>query len=200
MTEQSIAKKGILLDTILIIATIIAFAVIRITNRTLVTGSYSGNYMAAYNTQRFTFIALIVVSIAVMIGAIILLIKSSKKSTGFVLLIISAIVTLVLAFFGLVLGIITWILCGVSISQLRKLQGESEFESSVESNLDFGAVADLKKAAAAKTAETAETAEVSAATESTATANAETVVDVDYEVKTEAPDASVQNETPGTEA
>lgn len=194
MTEQSIAKKGILLDTILIIATIIAFAVIRITNRTLVTGSYSGNYMAAYNTQRFTFIALIVVSIAVMIGAIILLIKSSKKSTGFVLLIISAIVTLVLAFLGLVLGIITWILCGVSISQLRKLQGESEFESSVESNLDFGAVADLKKAAAAKTAET------SAATESTATANAETVVDVDYEVKTEAPDASVQNETPGTEA
>ena len=197
MTEQSIAKKGILLDTILIIATIIAFAVIRITNRTLVTGSYSGNYMAAYNTQRFTFI---VVSIAVMIGAIILLIKSSKKSTGFVLLIISAIVTLVLAFLGLVLGIITWILCGVSISQLRKLQGESEFESSVESNLDFGAVADLKKAAAAKTTETAETAEASAATESTATANAETVVDVDYEVKTEAPDASVQNETPGTEA
>ena len=196
MTEQSIAKKGILLDTILIIATIIAFAVIRITNRTLITGSYSGNYMAAYNTQRFTFIALIVVSIAVMIGAIILLIKSSKKSTGFVLLIISAIVTLVLAFLGLVLGIITWILCGVSITQLRKLQGESD----VESNLDFGAVADLKKAAAAKTTETAETAEASAATESTATANAETVVDVDYEVKTEAPDASVQNETPGTEA
>ena len=78
MTYQIIAKKGILLDTILIIATIIAFAVIRITNRTLVTGSYSGNYMAAYNTQRFTFIALIVVSIAVMIGAIILLIKSSN--------------------------------------------------------------------------------------------------------------------------
>ena len=32
MTEQSIAKKGIILNTVLIIATVIAFIVIKITN------------------------------------------------------------------------------------------------------------------------------------------------------------------------
>ena len=32
MTQQSIAKKGILINTVLIIATVVAFIVIRITN------------------------------------------------------------------------------------------------------------------------------------------------------------------------
>ena len=35
MTEQSIAKKGIILNTVLIIATVVAFIVIKITNQYL---------------------------------------------------------------------------------------------------------------------------------------------------------------------
>ena len=63
------------------------------------------------------------------------------RTPGFILLIVGAVIAGILALLGLVLGIITWILCGVSITQFRKLQGESNFES----NLDFGAVAELKK-------------------------------------------------------
>ncbi len=63
-----------------------------------------------------------------------------KKNTGFILLIVGAVIAGILALLDLVLGIITWILCGVSITQFRKLQGEQ-----LESNLDFGAVAELKK-------------------------------------------------------
>ncbi len=142
MTEQSIAKKGIILNTVLVIATLVAFLVIKITNQYLLSSyGYSGYYMEIYTVQRATFIGLLVVSIAIIIFSIILMTKSRSKNTGFILLIIGAVVAAILAMLGLVLGIVTWILCGVSINQFRKLQGESNFES----NLDFGAVAELKK-------------------------------------------------------
>ena len=49
MTEQSIAKKGIILNTILIIATIVAFIVIKITNSYLNSNfGYSGYYMEMF--------------------------------------------------------------------------------------------------------------------------------------------------------
>ncbi len=142
MTEQSIAKKGIILNTVLVIATLVAFLVIRITNQYLLSSyGYSGYYMEIYTVQRATFIGLLVVSIAIIIFSIILMTKSRSKNTGFILLIIGAALAAILAMRGLMLGIVTWILCGVSINQFRKLQGESNFES----NLDFGAIAELKK-------------------------------------------------------
>lgn len=142
MTEQSIAKKGIILNTVLVIATLVAFLVIKITNQYLLSSyGYSGYYMEIYTVQRATFIGLLVVSIAIIIFSIILMTKSRSKNTGFILLIIGAALAAILAMRGLMLGIVTWILCGVSINQFRKLQGESNFES----NLDFGAIAELKK-------------------------------------------------------
>ena len=142
MTEQSIAKKGIILNTVLVIATLVAFLVIKITNQYLLSSyGYSGYYMEIYTVQRATFIGLLVVSIAIIIFSIILMTKSRSKNTGFILLIVGAALAAILAMRGLMLGIVTWILCGVSINQFRKLQGESNFES----NLDFGAIAELKK-------------------------------------------------------
>ena len=142
MTEQSIAKKGIILNTVLVIATLVAFLVIKITNQYLLSSyGFSGYYMEIYTVQKATFIGLLVVSIAIIIFSIILMTKSRSKNTGFILLIIGAALAAILAMRGLMLGIVTWILCGVSINQFRKLQGESNFES----NLDFGAIAELKK-------------------------------------------------------
>lgn len=142
MTEQSIAKKGIILNTVLVIATLVAFLVIRITNQYLLSSyGYSGYYMEIYTVQRATFIGLLIVSVVVTICSAVLMTKSHGKNTGFILLIVGAVIAGILASRGFVLGIITWILCGVSINQFRKLQGESNFES----NLDFGAVAELKK-------------------------------------------------------
>jgi len=143
MTEQSIAKKGIILNTVLVIATLVAFLVIRITNQYLLSSyGYSGYYMEIYTVQRATFIGLLIVSVVVTICSAVLMTKNHGKNTGFILLIVGAVIAGILASRGFVLGIITWILCGVSITQFRKLQGESNFES----NLDFGAVAELKKA------------------------------------------------------
>lgn len=187
MTEQSIAKKGIILNTILIIATFVAFLVIKITNHFLLSSyGYSGYYMEMYSLQRATLIGLVIVSVATIILAVLLMTKSSSKNTGFILLIIGAIVAAILAMLGLVLGIITWILCGVSIKQFRKNQGESAFES----NLDFGAVAELKKAAGNNTpAQAAPVATSETVVEPEATpveVEAEAApVDVAYEVKSE---------------
>lgn len=181
MTEQSIAKKGIILNTILIIATIVAFIVIKITNSYLTSNfGLSGYYMEMFTLQRATLIGLFIVSLVVTICSAVLMTKTHGKNTGFILLIVGAVIAGILALLGFVLGIITWILCGVSITQFRKLQGESNFES----NLDFGAVAELKKSSdndtSIKAAPVQKTAAVPAEQEAEAAP-----VDVDYEVKSE---------------
>mgnify|MGYP000914997440 FL=1 len=190
MTEQSIAKKGIILNTVLIIATVIAFIVIKITNSYVSSNfGYCGYYMEMFTLQRATLIGLFIVSLVVTICSAVLMTKTHGKNTGFILLIVGAVIAGILALLGLVLGIITWILCGVSITQFRKLQGESNFES----NLDFGAVAELKKSSdsanstQAAPVQKAETVPAEQEAEAApAEQDAEAVpVDVDYEVKSE---------------
>ena len=190
MTEQSIAKKGIILNTILIIATLVAFIVIKITNSYLTSNfGFSGYYMEMFTLQRATLIGLFIVSLVVTICSAVLMTKTHGKNTGFILLIVGAVIAGILALLGFVLGIITWILCGVSITQFRKLQGESNFES----NLDFGAVAELKKSSdsanstQAAPVQKAETVPAEQEAEAApAEQEAEVVpVDVDYEVKSE---------------
>ena len=181
MTEQSIAKKGIILNTVLIIATVVAFIVIKITNQYLTSNfGLSGYYMEMFTLQRATLIGLFIVSLVVTICSAVLMTKSHGKNTGFILLIVGAVIAGILALLGLVLGIITWILCGVSITQFRKLQGESNFES----NLDFGAVAELKKSSdndnSTQAAPVQKVEAVPAEQETEAAP-----VDVDYEVKSE---------------
>ena len=181
MTEQSIAKKGIILNTILIIATIVAFIVIKITNQYLNSNfGYSGYFMEMFTLQRATLIGLLIVSVVVTICSAVLMTKNHGKNTGFILLIVGAVIAGILALLGLVLGIITWILCGVSITQFRKLQGESNFES----NLDFGAVAELKKSSDNDTSTKAEPVQKAEAVPAEQEAEA-APVDVDYEVKSE---------------
>lgn len=181
MTEQSIAKKGIILNTILIIATVVAFIVIKITNQYLTSNfGFSGYYMEMFTLQRATLIGLFIVSLVVTICSAVLMTKTHGKNTGFILLIVGAVIAGILALLGFVLGIITWILCGVSITQFRKLQGESNFES----NLDFGAVAELKKSS--DSANSTQAAPVQKAETVPAEQEAEAApVDVDYEVKSE---------------
>ena len=190
MTEQSIAKKGIILNSVLIIATVVAFIVIKITNQYLTSNfGFSGYYMEMFTLQRATLIGLFIVSLVVTICSAVLMTKTHGKNTGFILLIVGAVIAGILALLGFVLGIITWILCGVSITQFRKLQGESNFES----NLDFGAVAELKKSSdsanstQAAPVQKAETVPAEQEAEAApAEQEAEAVpVDVDYEVKSE---------------
>ena len=181
MTEQSIAKKGIILNSVLIIATVVAFIVIKITNQYLTSNvGFSGYYMEMFTLQRATLIGLFIVSLVVTICSAVLMTKTHGKNTGFILLIVGAVIAGILALLGFVLGIITWILCGVSITQFRKLQGESNFES----NLDFGAVAELKKSSdndnSTQAAPVQKVEAVPAEQETEAAP-----VDVDYEVKSE---------------
>ena len=181
MTEQSIAKKGIILNSVLIIATVVAFIVIKITNSYLTSNfGLSGYYMEMFTLQRATLIGLLIVSVVVTICSAVLMTKNHGKNTGFILLFIGAVIAGILASRGFVLGIITWILCGVSITQFRKLQGESNFES----NLDFGAVAELKKSS--DNDNSTQAAPVQKVEAVPAEQEAEAVpVDVDYEVKSE---------------
>ena len=133
MTQQSIAKKGIAINGALIIATVIAFILVRITNYIIEYSYTDTNIAFIFNLQRFTFIGLEVISAVAIVLAIVLFIKSNMKMMGFILLAVSAGVALVLALNYVVLGIITWVLSGLSISMLRKVSAESEFERGLNS-------------------------------------------------------------------
>ena len=58
MTQQSIAKKGILINTVLIIATVVAFIVIRITNYIVEYSFENSSIYYLIDIQKYTFIAL----------------------------------------------------------------------------------------------------------------------------------------------
>lgn len=133
MTQQSIAKKGIAINGALIIATVIAFILVRITNYIIEYSYTDTNIAFIFNLQRFTFIGLEVISAVAIVLAIVLFIKSNMKMMGFILLAVSAGVALVLALNYVVLGIITWVLSGLSIGMLRKVGAESEFERGLNS-------------------------------------------------------------------
>lgn len=81
MTEQSIAKKGIILNTVLIIATIVAFIVIKITNSYLTSNfGYSGYYMEMFTLQKATLIGLLIVSVVVTICSAVLMTKNQERT------------------------------------------------------------------------------------------------------------------------
>jgi len=133
MTQQRIAKKGIAINGALIIATVIAFILVKITNYIIEYSYTDTNIAFIFNLQRFTFIGLEVISAVAIVLAIVLFIKSNMKMMGFILIAVSAGVALVLALNYVVLGIITWVLSGLSISMLRKVGAESEFERGLNS-------------------------------------------------------------------
>ena len=133
MTQQSIAKKGIAINGALIIATVIAFILVRITNYIIEYSYTDTNIAFIFNLQRFTFIGLEVISAVAIVLAIVLFIKSNLKMMGFIVRAVSGGVALVLALNYVVLGIITWVLSGLSISMLRKVGAESEFERGLNS-------------------------------------------------------------------
>ena len=210
MTQQSIAKKGILINTVLIIATVVAFIVIRITNYIVEYSFENSSIYYLIDIQKYTFIALEVISAIAIVLAIVLFIKSNMKMIAFILLAVSAGVALVLALNDVVLGIVTWILSGISISQLRKVSAESEFESGLSSgnsmrqyttanpNNSFNNINNQKSAptaepAATPVAEPAPTAEPAQAAEPTPVVEAKHETEAETPTETAAPTDKVEN-------
>lgn len=204
MTQQSIAKKGILINTVLIIATVVAFIVIRITNYIVEYSFENSSIYYLIDIQKYTFIALEVISAIAIVLAIVLFIKSNMKMIAFILLAVSAGVALVLALNYVVLGIVTWILSGISISQLRKVSAESEFKSGLSSgnsmhqyttanpNNSFNNINNQNSApttgpAAAPAAEPAPTAEPAATPVAEPTPVVEAKLETEAETPTETP-------------
>ena len=204
MTQQSIAKKGILINTVLIIATVVAFIVIRITNYIVEYSFENSSIYYLIDIQKYTFIALEVISAIAIVLAIVLFIKSNMKMIAFILLAVSAGVALVLALNYVVLGIVTWILSGISISQLRKVSAESEFESGLSSgnsmrqyttanpNNSFNNINNQKSAPTAEPAATP-TAEPAPTAEPTPVVEAKHETEAETRAETAAPTDKVEN-------
>ena len=204
MTQQSIAKKGILINTVLIAATVVAFIIIKITNYIVENSFENSSIYYLFDIQKYTFIALEVISAIAIVLAIVLFIKSNMKMIAFILLAVSAGVALVLALNYVVLGIVTWILSGISISQLRKVSAESEFESGLNSrnsmhqyttvnpNNSFNNISNQNSAPTAEAAPTSEAAAAPVA-EPTPVVEAKLETEAENPTETAAPTDKVEN-------
>ena len=204
MTQQSIAKKGILINTVLIAATVVAFIIIKITNYIVENSFENSSIYYLIDIQKYTFIALEVISAIAIVLAIVLFIKSNMKMIAFILLAVSAGVALVLALNYVVLGIVTWILSGISISQLRKVSAESEFESGLNSrnsmhqyttvnpNNSFNNISNQNSAPTAEAAPTSEAAAAPVA-EPTPVVEAKLETEAENPTETAAPTDKVEN-------
>lgn len=204
MTQQSIAKKGILINTVLIAATVVAFIIIKITNYIVENSFENSSIYYLFDIQKYTFIALEVISAIAIVLAIVLFIKSNMKMIAFILLAVSAGVALVLALNYVVLGIVTWILSGISISQLRKVSAESEFESGLNSrnsmhqyttvnpNNSFNNISNQNSAPTAEAAPTSEAAAAPVA-EPTPVVEAKLETEAETRAETAVPTDKVEN-------
>ena len=204
MRQQSIAKKGILINTVLIAATVVAFIIIKITNYIVENSFENSSIYYLFDIQKYTFIALEVISAIAIVLAIVLFIKSNMKMIAFILLAVSAGVALVLALNYVVLGIVTWILSGISISQLRKVSAESEFESGLNSrnsmhqyttvnpNNSFNNISNQNSAPTAEAAPTSEAAAAPVA-EPTPVVEAKLETEAETRAETAVPTDKVEN-------
>ena len=91
-----------------------------------------------YGLQTFVRIAGVVVAIVIIIFTAMLMKENDGKIKGLGLLLAASIVSLVFSALGFMLGIVIWILCGISISQLQKSFNEystTQMYSNINQNL-----------------------------------------------------------------
>lgn len=130
------SKRGIWLNRILIIDTLVLFLMFKLTEQ-LLGKNYSSTMTMETATLLLTIqtvvqVASIVVAIVLLVMSIQLKMKFGKQLEGLNLLIISCIILAIMAALGFLLGIVVFVLSGISIRSLSKVKSETDFASKLD--------------------------------------------------------------------
>ena len=77
-----------------------------------------------------------IISVVVIICTAILMSKNQKRVNGLGLLLAAGIVTLIFSLIGAMIGLVIWILCGLSLNKLKQKKAEDQFEAQLQNELN----------------------------------------------------------------
>lgn len=135
METNTIIKRAKLLNYVEIALTVILFVLFKILN-TAASNASLEQLDSLIGIQRICLIVSGIISIVVIICTAVLMSKNQKRVKGLGLLLAAGIITLVFSILGLMIGLVIWILCGISLNKLKQKKAEDQFEAQLQNEMN----------------------------------------------------------------
>lgn len=128
MDTNQIIKRAKFLNYLEIGVTLTAFFVLR----ALQSAAKKGITPTILTINYAVLIIMGIVSVFVIVMSAILMKNNQKRVKGLGLILASGIVTLIFSILGIMIGLIVWILSGVSLTKLNQTGAENDFEARLQ--------------------------------------------------------------------
>ena len=136
METNTIIKRAKLLNYVEIGLTVILFVLFQILNAVAENTESMEELNSLLGIQYICLIISAIISVAVIICTAILMSKNQKRVNGLGLLLAAGIVTLIFSLIGAMIGLVIWILCGISLNKLKQKKAEDQFEAQLQNELN----------------------------------------------------------------
>lgn len=128
MDVKKVVSQGKALNIALIVVTICAFLIFNVTNSI----ATEANFQTLVTVQTAVLWVYRLASLICLVLAVLLFAKGKSIAGGLGLLLASAIISMIFAVLGLMLGIVIWILSAISMKKLSQTVAENDFNSKLE--------------------------------------------------------------------
>lgn len=136
METNTIIKRAKLLNYVEIALTVILFVLFQILNAVAENTESMEELNLLLGIQYICLIISAIISVVVIICTAILMSKNQKRVNGLGLLLAAGIVTLIFSLVGAMIGLVIWILCGISLNKLKQKKAEDQFESQLQNEMN----------------------------------------------------------------
>ena len=136
METNTIIKRAKLLNYVEIGLTVILFVLFQILNAVAENTESMEELNSLLGIQYICLIISAIISVVVIICTAILMSKNQKRANGLGLLLAAGIVTLIFSLIGAMIGLVIWILCGISLNKLKQKKAEDQFEAQLQNELN----------------------------------------------------------------
>lgn len=136
METNTIIKRAKLLNYVEIGLTVILFVLFQILNAVAENTESMEELNSLLGIQYICLIISAIISVVVIICTAILMSKNQKRVNGLGLLLAAGIVTLIFSLIGAMIGLVIWILCGISLNKLKQKKAEDQFEVQLQNELN----------------------------------------------------------------
>ena len=136
METNTIIKRAKLLNYVEIGLTVILVVLFQILNAVAENTDSMEELNSLLGIQYICLIISAIISVVVIICTAILMSKNQKRVNGLGLLLAAGIVTLIFSLIGAMIGLVIWILCGISLNKLKQKKAEDQFEAQLQNELN----------------------------------------------------------------
>ena len=136
METNTIIKRAKLFNYVEIGRTVILFVLFQILNAVAENTESMEELNSLLGIQYICLIISAIISVVVIICTAILMSKNQKRVNGLGLLLAAGIVTLIFSLIGAMIGLVIWILCGISLNKLKQKKAEDQFEAQLQNELN----------------------------------------------------------------